>query len=508
MKIYNNIVISDSFPPLTFNDSKYHRSKHNDYIPPYIQNPPDVVNIKGGRQLFVDTFLIQDMKNIQFNQHQMKHNIKPIIAIESSFEKGMTAPLPDAVIYDKTERKYKMWYVSGITAPYKVCIATSTDGHTWIKPKLNNDVKRYNPCCDKCKKLTYDKNSNIIGLFGGCQNGKGRGSATVLYNVTEKNKNKRYKLFFGGSRHMSIYYSADGITWKDEKKGGYVGGAPWYVSYNPFRKKYIFFMRDNLPHINMTRTVRYKECDKETDTWGKWCEQTSYGAKGNTIYSKGDPIHIAVATKNDISKDKDRIPGVYAMNSVPYESLMINLMVIYHSGNSYNKSTSLYCGYSRDGFHYTRYYKRLLEDTKVFKYIMPAGGNMILVNDEIYLYYSYMNDKQRQTNYAKIRRDGFVSMSPVNKDKVGEIVTRKLQFNGKNLFINCSASNGGYIKVELLDKSDKIIPHYSKDECIIIKANKTKINVKWNNKNYIPENQNIKIKFHVFDSLLYSFWIE
>ena len=52
-KLYNGIVLPDEWPP---------RAEHFTLVPmqvPYLQNPPAVILIDVGRQLFVDDFLIE-----------------------------------------------------------------------------------------------------------------------------------------------------------------------------------------------------------------------------------------------------------------------------------------------------------------------------------------------------------------------------------------------------------------------------------------------------------------
>ncbi len=52
-KLYNGIVLPDQWPP---------RAKNFTLVPmpvPYLKNPPEVIEIDVGRQLFVDDFLIE-----------------------------------------------------------------------------------------------------------------------------------------------------------------------------------------------------------------------------------------------------------------------------------------------------------------------------------------------------------------------------------------------------------------------------------------------------------------
>ena len=209
---------------------------------------------------------------------------------------------------------------------------------------------------------------------------------------------------------MVIYYSPDGINWtKHPNPGGWLGGSVWYASYNPFKSKYTFTFRDNLPHIHNGRLARYIETNQETDTWGKW---DNGKGNGNKKIQPNDPVPWITADKYDLNYT-NRPPGIYCAIPVPYESMMVNLLCVYHSGDGVSKRCSLHAGFSRDGFHYTRNPDRnypLIPETKTKTYTLSTGGNLLIVNDRIFVYYIYKADGKMYCGVASLRRDGFVSL--------------------------------------------------------------------------------------------------
>lgn len=504
-----------------FNDISYHSSSHEHPDPPYLKNTPDIINITIGRQLFVDDYLIENMYNTKRIFNPAKHK-KDIITPKEKYEGSLTAPLTDSVIYDPFKKIYRMWYVASGSPPFKLCIAESTDGLQW-KRKMNihkncnhpQNIPIIDPCCASCiKQVSYwnKVNHNILGSFGGCKKTLGRGSGSIILDIKEKDPKKRYKLLWGGCREIKIYYSPDGIHWVKGPTGGFIGGSPWYVSYNPFRGKYIFTMRDNLPHIKLTRLVRYKEVNNLTESWPKWFDVKHYGGVGYKEIKKEHPQILCVADKRDTMKIKcKRIPGLYCAVAVPYESIMIFLMAIYRGGETTYKHVDIYIGFSRDGIHYTRYYKPFIEELDNYQYLIPTGGNITMFNELLQFYYlSYTRDRlTTKTSVATLRRDGFACIAPINSAEEGWLLTKKVKGNGSYLFINVDVfGKEGYILVELISKKGDIIKRYSKETCNRISKSSTKTPVKWRTAFKIPfNNLSFRIKFYFYKAKIYSFWI-
>ncbi|MEX0596744.1 MAG: hypothetical protein WD512_09600, partial [Candidatus Paceibacterota bacterium] len=255
--------------PLTLNNVKYHRSDLTLPEPPYLSDPQYPIDISIGRQLWVDHFLIKNLggggsgstsstTNIKFVHHQaVDVTSKPLLEPISGDERRSNSPLPDAVLYDPIAKEFKMWYVLNYEqVPHKLCLATSQDGVNWIRPSLDVEFKTFDPCCDSCAKYNAkviqnlsDKNNkndkddknNVICSFGGCRNMKGRGSGSIIMDLHDSDPSRRFKLAWGGFRNIKIYYSPDGINWSPSGvDSGPVGGSVWYLSWNPFRQKYIF----------------------------------------------------------------------------------------------------------------------------------------------------------------------------------------------------------------------------------------------------------------------------
>jgi hypothetical protein len=508
-----SLVTKGDFPPITFSVPEFLKSNADHPTPPYLVDIPDIIDASKGRQLFVDDYLIESMSNLNRVYHQAKAVPNPIITPSQPYEKDFTSPLPDAVIYDPISKEFRLWYV-GIPAvrafPHTILVAKSYDGIHWYKPHLlDHKVQILGGCCKKCdaRAPQFQKHGrNMLGAYGGCRDGKGRGSGTVLYDPDIQDPNKRFILIFGASRHASVYYSPDGLTWTFSNYTGKVGSSPWYVCRNPFRNKFVFTMRDNVPKFTANRVVRYKEIDQLTDTWGNWYKPTQYGMAGDlTVLNNNTPVYWCVASKQDrvVVKSK-RIPGIYCAAMVAYESMMINFISIYQGGENLSKRICIHLGFSRDGFHYSRNFKAFIPERKDMTYMWACGGNMICTEKEIFIYYFGKNRRKHTvTNMSILRRDGFASIEA--GDEPGVLETRWMTTDQKEpyLFIN----SVGEIRVEVLDVVG-VRQGLDKKRCTPTSGDHTKQMVSWGKTNKIWLNKNkIKLRFHLQPgSKLYSFW--
>ncbi|HLJ92195.1 MAG TPA: hypothetical protein VKU02_03285, partial [Gemmataceae bacterium] len=88
------------------------RAPTQDYqLPVYLTNPPSVIPIDLGRQLFVDDFLI-DSTTLRRTAHQpVFHSSNPIVVPGSSPDnRNFAIPYSDGVWYDPAVNLYKMFY--------------------------------------------------------------------------------------------------------------------------------------------------------------------------------------------------------------------------------------------------------------------------------------------------------------------------------------------------------------------------------------------------------------
>ncbi len=97
---------------------------------PYLKNPPKVIDISVGRQLFVDDFLVESHNLYKVFHQPKKYEGNPVMFPETPMEKyeklPCAVPKDGGMWFDRDEKIYKMWYEAGWL--HKMAYATSRDG--------------------------------------------------------------------------------------------------------------------------------------------------------------------------------------------------------------------------------------------------------------------------------------------------------------------------------------------------------------------------------------------
>ncbi len=455
--------------------------------------PPSIIQIDTGRQLFVDDFLIEKTGLKRTFHKPELFSSNPVVFPEKDWEKidnfsEVQCPtamvFSDGVWYDPQDNLFKMWYIGGFMQ--STCYAISQDGVNWEKPVL--DVVA---------------GTNIV-------HNAIRDSSTVWLDLEEKDQNRRYKLFvFEGKKadgNLSVYFSPDGVHWSEKILETGNCGDRSTVFYNPFRKKWVYSLRDFIEK-GPGRIRRYYETD-DIITGSIW------NLKETAIWTGADNL--------DFIRQDLKIPcQLYNLDCVAYESVLLGFFSIWRGHPPYRHKINEICtGFSRDGFHWYR------PDRTPFvgvseRYgdwnwcnIQSAGGCCFVVNDKLYFYFSgRAGIKGRaeagisSTGLATLRRDGFVSMDAGDKEET--LTTRKLVLSKKFFFVNADVKENGFLKVEILDSDGRIIQPFSKENCIPVLCNSTSIQVKWQNVEDLSDisGKPIKIRFYLKNCRLYSFWV-
>ena len=507
---------------------------------PYLKNPPEVIPIDVGRQLFVDDFLIEKTDLLRTYHHPEEYQGNPVLKPETKLElgdalygahhvysdpvrsvnsagtvtigteisDGPTATLfQDGVWYDPSDHLFKMWYCAGpLHHGNAVAFATSHDGLKWERPSLD---------------VVPGTNAVLVWPKGHSRDG-----AAVWLDYYASDPGERFKAyafddFYRNPKNNgggNIFTSPDGIHWAKRSTTSFVSGISdnSSISYNPFRKKWVFSLRTNPPEISGTRCRGYIECDDLVSA--KW-ENDGW-------------VHWANADRLDLPDPEVKDwPTLYNLDMVPYESIMLGMFGI-HRGPKNEicekegrpKITDLTVAYSRDGFHWHRPDRTaFLACTRKKKdwnrgYLHSAASICAIVGDKIYFYYgAWSGEGGSMSNetgmyfgggvgVAFLRRDGFASMDAPKKS--GALTTRPLTFKGNHLFVNLAAPEGE-LKVEVMDKDGKSIPGFSDADCEPVRGDKTIVEVKWRKNADLCTlaGKPVRFKFSLTNGSLYSFWV-
>ncbi|MBC2603239.1 hypothetical protein [Puniceicoccus vermicola] len=133
----NGIPLSQS-EPKTISDFSHDQP----LAVPYLESPPEVIDVSRGRQLFVDDFLVDPFRTQMHREYHrpVKYPGNPVFFPESPEETCPDFP-PCAIAksggvwFDDRDRLFKMWYMTGYLG--YAALATSHDGVHWERPALD-----------------------------------------------------------------------------------------------------------------------------------------------------------------------------------------------------------------------------------------------------------------------------------------------------------------------------------------------------------------------------------
>lgn len=504
----NGITLPAQWPP------RYAIPTSREEMPvPYLVKKPEVIPVNIGRQLFVDSFLIAETNLKQVYHIPRFYENNPVLEPDKEWEKTVqgalyAAPFSDGIWYDEVEKKYKMWYLAGAGMMHKednqtfyTCYAESKDGKKW--EKVNQDIVPGTNIVDTCN----------------------RDASTVWLDRFEKDSSKRWK-FFNIERRPTdrrwqfvLKYSSDGIHWPKEvaQSGDLYDRSTAF--YNPFTKKWALSLRGSTPLSTRSRFYIEHENPEMLVSLAHRVRQDA-DDKFVTFWFSPDNKELRHEKYPEVA------PGIYNFDVMAYESVMLGFYSAWAGPENHicardgiQKRNVISLGYSRDGFHFTRPthlpFMNVNETEGAWNWgnMQSINGVPLIVGDSLYFYSSgrrlskVMWDSHTSTGLATLRRDGFVSMQASRKE--GYLLTEKLSFDGKYLFVNAEVGKGKLL-VEVLDAEGNPIDGFTKKECVAMsKANSTKQLIIWKGKQDLSSlnGENIRLKFYLSDGDLYSFWI-
>lgn len=475
-KLYNGVVLPDEWPPAKL-PFRVDGNKILPEEPPYLVSPPAVIDVTVGRQLFVDSFLIETSE-LPFAYHRaVKYGGNPVFKAEKPWEKpedGLpcACPLSGGIVYDRAENIYKMWYTAGWFG--HLCYATSFDGIHWERPELDvvpgtNIVLPYE---------SWRRTDDAWHPEFQCPD-----TTTVIVDP-DSGPETKYKMLVrtpGMKLAGTVMTSPDGIHWGDFRPTG-----PTYdkstIFYNPFRRKWvqsirtIWDPREALGLVEKGKTVRTRSYHEASDFYeaAKWEDETKlkWMCADSLDLPDTDPyVH-------------DFEPQLYNLDAVAYESIMLGMFQrMLGPENNFTvetgtpKITELIPIYSRDGWHWSRPNREaLIAPTRQAGswergYVESVGGVCTVSDDEIRIYYAaFAGDPTRTlattggwdhtgayangaTGFAVLRRDGFVSLSA--QKRTGKVLTRRLTFSeGEELYVNAEKS---VLSVKILSSDGQLL---------------------------------------------------
>ncbi|MBI3878104.1 MAG: glycosyl hydrolase family 32 [Verrucomicrobia bacterium] len=429
--LYNGIRLTPPWPPVG-------EFKFNEPMSvPYLSNPPAVITVDVGRQLFVDDFLIESTTLKRVWHKPVPYTNNPVLKPDKPWEMEGKSPMAmvfsDGVWFDPKDQLFKMWYMGGY-GKY-TCYAYSSNGVDWIKPEL--DVV---------------PGSNIVQK-------EPRDSSTVWLDQEDPDPKRRYKMFRSLSKDgkwgLSAHFSEDGIHWSPEVLRTGPAGDRTTVFRNPFRGAWVFSLRGD---ANNARVRRYWEM-KDIFAGPQW-------EKSNDA-----PLWVGADRLDPPRPDLGDAAQLYNLDAIAYEGLFVGLFSIWRGDRNIPpgrpKPNSIWLGFSRDGYHWDRPDREPFIDVSEkqgdwnWGNVQSAGGGFLVHARQLLFYFSgragapNRRDAGGATGLAYLRRDGFCSMEAGPEG--GVLTTRPVKFNGgRTFFVNADVRQGE-LRAEILDENNQPI---------------------------------------------------
>lgn len=473
---------------------------------PYLDGPPPVIPIDGGRQLFVDDYLVAE-STLQRSWHRARiHEASPVLKPETELELNrgrcpVAAPFNDGVWYDAAEGRFKMWYHAGWFDG--TALATSRDGLNWERPSLG---------------VVPGTNAVVAPPAGHRRDGG------LVWLDADAPPAERFKMFLyfrhSGGEGGEIYSSSNGVDWVDQGPTSPCGDNSSFF-YNPFRKRYVFSIRDGSP-VGRARFYAEAPTFAAAAQWGD----------GRVPWARTDGLDKPDPLVGDT-------PQLYDLNAVAYESVLLGAFAVFYGPQNEVcartgevKIIDLQIATSRDGFHWHRPCRSPFIACSRRRgawdcgYLHAAGGLCLVVGDELWFYFGAFSGASpvlapgqtgdypqenamyagASTGLATLRRDGFASLDAGEEE--GELVTRPVTFTGEHLFVNVDARNGA-LRVEVLDEDGATIPGFSADQCVPVTVDSTRHRVVWEGEGGLGTlaRRPLSFRFRLRHGSLYSFWV-
>jgi hypothetical protein len=484
--------------------------------PPYLKEPPKRIPIDVGRQLFVDDFLIETT-TLKKTHHLTKyHESGPVFGPDQPWEGNRAAVFSDGVWFDPQDHIFKAWYWTAATSQkplhFATCYATSEDGIHWKKPSLDV-VPGTNIVLPDTDGLRRNSSTTWMDLFEGNPAMRFKMFRVVQQDFTNENGKATHRNF------IQYHVSADGIHWN--LAGSSVDcGDRSTVFYNAHRKRWVASLREGSP-----LTSRCRGYHEAADPLGMihFGNETTRNHPKN-LWIGADELDFAredLKLRRIESRPWDLVPSqLYNLDCIAYESLLLGMFTIWrgHPVDELRrpKINELCVGFSRDGFHWSRPDRRsfcgLSDDPTAWNFgnLQRAGGCCLIVGNKLFFYVGATRAgagaDPNSTGLAVLRRDGFTSMDADSAE--GSLTTRPVVFTGSHLFVNADVK-GGSLRAEILDEQGKLIAPFTKAQCIALRGDATKHEIKWNEGSDLAAiaGRPVRLRFHVNQGSFYAFWV-
>ena len=451
---------------------------------------------KRDRYLVLDSRIIGNTENAELTIGVVqKDKNNPLFIEDKSWEPSFNNPYL-SVIYDQEDKIYKCWYSILVQCSKESWIIMPRDKRAWVNWEGSNDRK--GGVCYAMSKdgIHWEKPKLGVTEFDGSKENNicfyAEHGVGVMKDLHETDPQKRYKAIRPFRGHTQVWFSPDGLCWKEKVLSGIADGDTYNcVFWDPALGKYVLFTRH----------------------WG--------GKKTTGLYGSSGHRHVSRSESSDFSnwsKAKVVIKGlslrmqIHDMPVVRYAGVYIGLVGLFDIG-----ANKQWCelAWSPDSIEWHRIQpgKPLIPNGPVmddYDWGCIFAANPIIRKDDILIYYGgdrgrFMSWREGSVCLARLRPDGFAGYEqqiPGGTNKTATITTKAVSVVGNSLCISADVAMSGFVKVTLFDKSNKKL---AQGKLVTTTVSDAKIEWKKGFSFKKLKGKKIKLKFELRESKLFSF---
>ena len=519
-------------------------------------------------QYFFDSGLIEEIQNIRRTVHapkQLERN--PVLQLDRPWEHFTNFGADDWALWRDDDGAFHCLYtdmaldreklareggtlIDWHISRFRVMYARSPDGLNWEKPPMG---------------IVHEGGHDTNIVFGSESYGNVWGPA-VLDDPLEQDPARQYKMLYElgapGFRvanetpgaHIRLAYSSDGVQWTSAEEipsFGSLGdrlGDTIFPTFDPDSGSYRIFTRHPLmelaPRTRPTHAPMVggaPSFDAVMATPNRRVVRRIFMCESRDFVNWSEPRLILAPDPELDNLDV----AFYGMRPFRLGGHWIGFLGVFHQVSN---TSTVELVHSRDG----RRWERLAPTHDWIGLGEPGSwcANQIGIprivdigDDETWVYFGgatsqhdlwYAEDQEdsdgsasRATSdprYAlgvgKLRRNGFVSVG-AGATRAGMVATQPFVSEGDRLVVNAACGPGGYLKVEVRDVRDRVLPGRGLDDCDLFTGDSVRHAVRWRGEANLPLPHDAdsgtvytrfiphrRLRFVMRNAELYSFAIE
>ncbi len=462
------------------------------------------------RHLFLDPACLQKTENAELRINPAQPR-EIVIRADQPWEKLMIGFF---LTVREEEGKLRMWYICRDSENQpNLAYAESTDGVTWVKPKLG--VADYHGSTD----------NNLVGIPGV--------EGVVFHDPKARTPAEEY-VYLTRLKKSSIfrYFSPDGLRWQRDPQPflGISSDTQNVTFWDENLGCYVLYLRGHASKPGLPgawRTViratagdltKPLPLDLPEDRTAR-AEALRHGAGFPTVL-QADAADPAESDVYNISAQPYPLDRRWYVGFPSFFQRQVN--PANPAATNYGRVEVQFAG-SRDGICWERYDRRSYATPGLAgsetAHVVFMGTGMVVRGDEIWQYgtgfHSHHGDVEARMaktdgviqRYVQ-RVDGFVSLDFANPG--GRAVTAPVKVEGPSLLLNIDTGALGHLLLGLLDSHGRPLPGFTAEQCGVLRTNSTRAVASWKGSHDLSSlrGQEVQVVFSGSRTKLYSFYFD